>query len=103
MISASHVAVLESVVTPERAFVKSGNDVTFQCLAFTNFANSSVRYEWSYPPQLDPRVTVDGSVLVLQNADLSAEVNFTCTVVLEGTALVAMATSTLVIGESKLC
>lgn len=95
----TYVTVLESAISPERAFIKSGSDVTFKCLAFTNFANLSVQYEWLYPSQLDPRVTVNGPVLMLQDADSSAEVNFTCTVMLEGTALVDVATSTLVIGE----
>lgn len=94
------VAVLESAITPEKAFVTSGSDVTFQCFAFTNFASLDVSYEWAFPPQLSPQVIVDGASLTLTNAGFSAEVNFTCTVTLEGTALVDVAMSTIVIGKS---
>lgn len=91
--------MLESAITPETAFAKTGSDVTFECLAFTNVDNLSISYEWSYPPQLEPWVTVEGRVLRVLGVNSSAEVNYTCRTTLEGTALADTASSTLVIGE----
>lgn len=73
--------------------------MTFECLSYTNSDDSSVSYEWSYPPELDGGVTVEGGVLIVRDADMNAEVNFTCTVVLEGSGLVDIAVSSLEIGE----
>lgn len=95
----SFLLVLESVITPERAFVKSGSEVTFECLSYTNSDASNVSYEWAYPLELAGGVTVDGGVLIVAGADLNAEVNFTCTVVLEGSGLTDIAVSSLEIGE----
>ena len=53
-----------------------------------------------YPPELGGAVTIDNEVLMVGNADSAAEVNYTCIVSLEGTALTSTATATLSIGES---
>ena len=79
--------------------MKSGDEVTFECLSYSNSDNSNVSYEWSYPPELAGGVTVEGGVLVVTDADMNAEVNFTCTVVLEGSGLMNIAVSSLDIGE----
>ena len=92
--------MLESAITPETAFVPNGADVVFECLAFANFADLSISFEWSYPPHLSASVLVAGPILVVMDVDSGAEVNFTCTVSQEGTGLTDIAFSTIVLGES---
>ncbi len=100
----SLILVLESVVTPQSAFVKRGSTVSFECLSYTNFGNLTVSYEWSYPPQLSGDVMVEDEVLVVSNVGTESEVNFTCIAKLEGTSVVSMSSSTIVIGkETDVC
>lgn len=99
---AKYFLVLQSAITPEVTFVKSGSEVSFECLSYTNFDNLTRSYEWVYPPELDSVVAIENEVLVVTNADMNAEVTFICIVALEGTDLLSRANSTLVIGKFKI-
>ena len=89
--------VLRSVITPEKAIVKRGDRVSFECIAYTNSDNLTVSYSWIYPPEREETVTIQNNVLTVVNA--ISEDNYTCIATLEGTGLVSTKTSTLFIGK----
>lgn len=90
---------MRSSITPERVLVKSGSDVTFECLSYTNSDNLSVQYDWVYPPTIQSSVVVDNQVLKLGNVE--TEVNITCVVSLLGTDLVSSSAARIIIGKWK--
>jgi len=89
--------VLRSAVTPESALVRSGEELSFTCLVYSNNEDPPPAITWQYPPQLQDVVTVAGDMLTVSR--VSADTNVSCEVEQEGTAATSQASASVMIGK----